>query len=155
LALRILTDWGSNGAPEIYIGRGRLDLYHTFQVAISETGTEPFFPAYAEARMNDPLKPARCAVLLKAVAEVERLRIIQCLRESPRNVGELAAQLNVEIVNVSHHLGVLRRAGIVQNERQGRSVLYRLHPQVFHPTPASRKTDFLDFGCCRLEMPKA
>ena len=104
--------------------------------------------------MNDPLKAAHCSVLLKAVAEAERLRIIQCLRESPRHVGELALLLQVEIVNVSHHLGVLRRAGIVQNERRGRSVLYRLHPNVYRPTPASRKTDYLDFGCCRLELPK-
>jgi ArsR family transcriptional regulator len=105
--------------------------------------------------MNDLLKSARCAVVLKAVAEAERLRIIQCLRESPRNVGELATLLHVGIVNISHHLGVLRRAGIVQNERQGRSVLYRLHPNIYRPTPAARKTDFLDFGCCRLEMPKS
>ena len=105
--------------------------------------------------MNDPLKAAHCSVLLKAVAEAERLRIIQCLRESPRHVGELALLLQVEIVNISHHLGVLRRAGIVQNERRGRSVLYRLHPSIYRPTPASRKTDCLDFGCCRLELPKS
>jgi ArsR family transcriptional regulator, nickel/cobalt-responsive transcriptional repressor len=105
--------------------------------------------------MNDPLKSDRCAVLLKAVAEAERLRIIQCLRESPRHVGELAALLHVEIVNVSHHLGVLRRAGIVQNERRGRSVLYRLHPNIYRPTPISRKFDYLDLGCCRLELPKS
>ncbi len=105
--------------------------------------------------MNDPLNSARCAVLLKAVAEAERLRIIQCLRESPRHVGELATLLHVEIVNVSHHLGVLRRAGIVQNERRGRSVLYRLHPNIYRPTPISRKSDYLDLGCCRLELPKS
>jgi DNA-binding transcriptional ArsR family regulator len=104
--------------------------------------------------MNDPLKSNHCAVLLKAVAEAERLRIIQCLREGPKHVGVLARLLNIEMVNISHHLGVLRRAGIVRNERQGRSVLYRLHPNIYHPTPATRKTDFLDFGCCRLEMPK-
>ena len=39
-----------------------------------------------------------------------------------------------EVVNVSHHLGVLRHAGVVLDEKQGRFVVYRLHPDVFHPT---------------------
>jgi ArsR family transcriptional regulator, nickel/cobalt-responsive transcriptional repressor len=104
--------------------------------------------------MSEPLKPERCAPLLRALAEVDRLRIIQCLREGPRYVGELAKLLNVEIVNASHHLGILRRTGVVLNERRGRSVLYRLNPAVYKATPASRPVDFLDFGCCRVELPK-
>jgi ArsR family transcriptional regulator len=104
--------------------------------------------------MEDSLQPQRCARLLRAVADPERLRIIRCLRTGPLNVSELAAQLGAEIVNVSHHLGVLRQAGLVQDQKQGRFVLYRLHPDVFKPTADQDSTDFLDLGCCRLEMPK-
>lgn len=104
--------------------------------------------------MNDPLEPQRCARLLRAVAEPERLRIIQCLRQGPKNVSELATLLEAEVVNVSHHLGVLRQAGLVQDQKQGRFVLYRLHPDVFQPTSSSRSEDYLDFGCCRIEIPK-
>jgi ArsR family transcriptional regulator len=104
--------------------------------------------------MEESLEPQRCARLLRAVADPERLRIIRCLRTGPLNVSELAAQLGAEIVNVSHHLGVLRQAGLVQDQKQGRFVLYRLHPDVFKPTTDQDSTDFLDLGCCRLEMPK-
>ena len=49
--------------------------------------------------------------------EANRIRIIECLRTGSKNVTELAKALNVEIVNVSHHLGVLRTAGLVQKEQ--------------------------------------
>ena len=83
--------------------------------------------------MKDALQPDRCARMLRALADPERLRIITCLREGPRNVSELAALLHAEVVNVSHHLGVLRHAGVVCDEKQGRFVVYRLHPDVFRP----------------------
>ncbi|MBI3469349.1 MAG: winged helix-turn-helix transcriptional regulator [Planctomycetes bacterium] len=92
--------------------------------------------------------------MLRAMADPERLRIIQCLRRGPRNVGEIAAELGEEMVNVSHHLGVLRQAGIVLDERQGRFVVYQLHPDVFQPTASQAGSDHLDLGCCRLEIPK-
>ena len=104
--------------------------------------------------MSEPLEPQRCAQLLRAVGEVDRLRIIHHLREGPKYVGQLAELLHIDIVNVSHHLGILRRTGIVLNQRHGRSVQYRLNPVVHKPTPAARPSDYLDFGCCRLELPK-
>jgi ArsR family transcriptional regulator len=104
--------------------------------------------------MDDPLQPERCARLLRAVGDPDRLRLIHCLRGGPKNVGELAALLGAELVNVSHHLGVLRNAGLVLDEKQGRFVLYRLHPDVFRGTTASGDSEYLDFGCCRIEIPK-
>jgi ArsR family transcriptional regulator len=92
--------------------------------------------------------------MLRAVAEPERLRIIHCLRAGPKNVGELAAELGATVVNVSHHLGVLRQAELVQDEKQGRFVIYRLHPDVFRPAESPHDTDHIDLGCCRLEIPK-
>jgi len=104
--------------------------------------------------MNDELQAERCARKLRALAEPERLRIVQCLRDGPRNVGELAGLLNAEVVNISHHLGVLRHAGLVQDEKKGRFVVYSLHPDVFHPDDKRHGTEHLDLGCCRLEIPK-
>ncbi len=62
--------------------------------------------------MNDKLESDRCARLLRAMADPERLKIVQCLRDGPKNVSEIAELLGEEVVNVSHHLGVLRNAGI-------------------------------------------
>jgi ArsR family transcriptional regulator, nickel/cobalt-responsive transcriptional repressor len=105
-------------------------------------------------RMQDDLQSDLCARRLRAVADPDRLRIIQCLRSGPKNVGEIATELGAEIVNVSHHLGVLRHAGMVRDHKQGRFVLYQLHPDLFQTTPGASTTDHLDLGCCRLEIPR-
>jgi DNA-binding transcriptional ArsR family regulator len=102
--------------------------------------------------LKDVMGSSRCAELLKALADAERLRLVQALRERPRNVSDLARALGSEIGNVSHHLKVLRRMGIVCNRRQGKAVIYSLSKDVFAPQSAG--SDLLDLGCCRLEMPK-
>jgi DNA-binding transcriptional ArsR family regulator len=104
--------------------------------------------------IQDDLQPEQCARYLRAVGDPDRLRIIECLRTGPQNVSELASVLKAEMVNISHHLGVLRQAGLVKAEKQGRFVLYRLHPDVFRPAAKARAEDCLDFGCCRIEIPR-
>jgi len=91
--------------------------------------------------------------MLKALADPDRLRIIRILRGGPKNVSELAVLLEAQVVNVSHHLSVLRHAGLVLDERQGRFVLYHLPADVFQPASRSARAEYLDLGCCRLEMP--
>jgi DNA-binding transcriptional ArsR family regulator len=103
--------------------------------------------------MPESLEPERCARMLKALAEPERLRIIDCLRQGSRNVSEIARETQADIVNVSHHLGVLRGAGLVQDHKQGRFVVYQLHPDIFEAADGAQR-EHLDLGCCRLEMPK-
>ena len=100
--------------------------------------------------MRDQLQSNDCARYLKALADPERLRIVQCLQTGAKNVSELAALLQVELVNVSHHLGVLRHAGLVQDERQGKFILYTLHPDFYRP--GGEAVDAIDLGCCRLEL---
>ena len=90
-----------------------------------------------------------CARRLKALADPERLRIIDLLFAGPRNVSDLAELLDDEIVKVSHHLGVLRRAELVQTRKEGRHVQYALHPDISHAPHA------IELGCCRLVLPIA
>src|SRR5438045_436501 len=103
--------------------------------------------------MPDSLQPDRCARLLRALADPERLRLISVLRGGPHNVTQLAELLKSEIVNVSHHLGVLRHAGLVQDVKQGRFVVYSLHPNVYQPGNEASAVDYLNLDCCRLEIP--
>ncbi len=102
----------------------------------------------------DPLQPTHCASLFKALGDAERLRIIRCLRDGPKNVSDLAALLGSEIVKVSHHLGVLRHAHLVVDDKQGRFVFYRLHPGRRAATGGGRRAFFLNLGCCRVELPR-
>lgn len=101
---------------------------------------------------EDPLSSKVCAERLKALADQDRLNIVQALRTGPKNVGEIAAELSGELANISHHLQILKREKIVDTEKQGRFVLYRLHPDIFADNRKS--SDCLDFGCCKLELPK-
>jgi ArsR family transcriptional regulator, nickel/cobalt-responsive transcriptional repressor len=102
--------------------------------------------------MQDPLSSKECAERLKALADADRLRIVQSLRSGPKNVGQIAAELRAEIANISHHLQILKRERLVDTQKNGRFVVYRLHPDVFAATRAS--SDCLDLGCCKLELPK-
>jgi len=103
--------------------------------------------------MKDPLQPTHCARLLAALAAPERLRIVGYLRQGRRTVSEIAAMLDEPMVNASHHLTVLRHAGLVHKERQGRHMLYSLPPDVFCLEEGS-STEHLNLGCCRIELPR-
>jgi DNA-binding transcriptional ArsR family regulator len=98
---------------------------------------------------------SRCAELLSALAAPERLQIIRVLREGGRSVGEIARVLRVLPVNISHHLMVLRHAGLVQNERKGRHILYSLRPGVLETEDSGTPIDHINLGCCRLELPRS
>jgi ArsR family transcriptional regulator len=66
------------------------------------------------------------AEVLKTLASPKRLEIIHLLANGPCEVGRLAAQLGISQPNVSQHLALMRSAGIVEAERDGREVRYRL-----------------------------
>lgn len=104
--------------------------------------------------METPAEFEACAQRLKAVADPDRLKLLSLLFQGPSNVGDLADRLKVDIVKVSHHLGVLRHAGIVQTEKQGRFVIYRLHPAVVPALPSARGGPLpqIDFGCCKVDL---
>lgn len=121
------------------------------------SGSEPRshrFEFSVRQKMNDTLDSRRCARMLRAVGDPERLRIIQCLRGGARTVSEVAAELDTPIVKVSHHLRILRHAGLLQDEKRGRFVSYRLHPEVFQPGRSATVAGHIDLGCCRIEIPK-
>jgi ArsR family transcriptional regulator len=93
-----------------------------------------------------------CAERLKAVADADRLRILNCLFAGPKTVGEIAEALGEELVKVSHHLGILRRSKILLASKQGRFVQYSVHPDVKPERLAADGSRKINFGCCKLEI---
>lgn len=53
------------------------------------------------------------AELFRALADPTRRRLLEHLVSSPSSAGELASRLGLPRVNVSHHLGVLAEAGLI------------------------------------------
>ena len=66
------------------------------------------------------------AEVLKTLASPRRLEILHALARGPIEVGRLAQLIGASQPNVSQHLSVLRNAGLVEAEREGREVRYRL-----------------------------
>jgi ArsR family transcriptional regulator len=104
--------------------------------------------------MKNPIRPRFCAQKLQALAGPERLRILCFLREGARNVTEIAEMLNTTLVNVSHHVGVLRQAGLIRGQKSGRFVYYSLTPGVLQRDDVTDSVEYFDLGCCRLEVPR-
>jgi DNA-binding transcriptional ArsR family regulator len=73
---------------------------------------------------------SRTSKMLKAIADTDRLRLVLQLKTGEKSVGTLADAIGADIVNVSHHLGVLRGGGLVRDKKIGRFVFYALNPDV-------------------------
>ncbi len=101
----------------------------------------------------EPFPTPACADQLKALGDPIRLRIIDALRYGEMTVTDISLALELEMVIVSHHLGILKNAQLVERERDGRYINYRLRTDLLQKARGSAK-DYLNLGCCRLEVPK-
>jgi len=81
--------------------------------------------AWVDARDMDEIEILQ-AEIMRTLANPRRLRIIHRLAGEPVEVGRIAADLGISQPNVSQHLAVMRAAGVVEAERAGREVRYRL-----------------------------
>ena len=99
--------------------------------------------------MKASTKPSSCAEKLKLLADTTRLAVLESLMEHPKHVGELVTLLAVEQSLLSHHLALLREAGLVEAARDGKTMRYQLAPGVENSTPGKS----LDLGCCQLSFP--
>lgn len=66
------------------------------------------------------------AEVLKTLSSPRRLEIVHRLAEGPCEVSRLADELGISQPNVSQHLAVMRSSGLVEANRDGREVHYRL-----------------------------
>lgn len=66
------------------------------------------------------------AAYFRGLSEPTRLRILNCLRNGERNVGELAELCGYTAGNVSRHLAVLTHCGMVVRESRGTNAYYRI-----------------------------
>lgn len=98
------------------------------------------------------LNPAKCAGMLRAIGDETRLRILESLLVRDKCVMELVKDVRRRQPHVSHHLRILRDAGLVEGLRDGKRVCYRVAPHVQRALKGSRSPT-LEFGCCRISFP--
>lgn len=65
----------------------------------------------------------------RAIAEPHRRAILRLVRDRELSAGQIASHFDVTRPAVSQHLTVLRRAGLLDERRQGTRRLYRMRPE--------------------------
>lgn len=68
--------------------------------------------------------------VFKALADPTRRRVLQLLRKGPMSAGALSEHFSVSKPTMSAHFAVLQNAGLVDAEKNGRTILYRLKMSV-------------------------
>ena len=81
----------------------------------------------------------------RALADVNRLRIVRRLAETPSTVTELIDHVGLSQPLVSHHVKRLRDAGLVVTRRAGRETICSLRPGAFDEV-AARERDVLGYA---------
>jgi DNA-binding transcriptional ArsR family regulator len=66
---------------------------------------------------------------MAAMAEPNRFRIVELLRDGPRPVGAIVEALALGQPQVSRHLRILAEAGVVESSKQAQQRIYRLRPE--------------------------
>lgn len=97
-------------------------------VVVSTPGWQPVvqYPA-AGAAPSEPVPLETLTLRLEALAHPVRLRLLRTLARGPHTNGELAHAWELSPPEVSRHLAVLRRAGLLSARRHGRYVRYSLN----------------------------
>jgi DNA-binding transcriptional ArsR family regulator len=98
--------------------------------------------SYADARA--------VARMFAALGEPTRLKIATHLLAGPSHVGALADAVGEPMVNISHHLGVMRQAGVLVDEKKWRQVFYRFRENVITPGGEDGIAATLTFGPYRV-----
>lgn len=84
--------------------------------------------------------------IFKALSDKQRLRILALLTQSPLVVNDIKTVLKLSMSTVSQHLSILREADLLLDNKQGRWVIYSIHPDL-------KKTDTLS-GAIYKELSK-
>ena len=67
----------------------------------------------------------------RALADPTRRRILELLARRDLTAGEIAEEFPIAFASVSRHLSLLKEAGLVDAEREGQFIRYRLNTTVY------------------------
>ena len=93
-----------------------------------------------------------CIAALKALGEETRLRILRLLIKEPMSVNDIADRLKASQYNVSKHLRIMREAGLLEVEKQGKERFYGVTRNLKRQVAANNNV--LDLGCCTFRFDK-
>lgn len=68
-----------------------------------------------------------CCQIFFAMGDGTRLKILELLQKEELCVSDICKRFDITQPSVSHHLDILKRAGLVTNEKRGREVFYKFN----------------------------
>lgn len=69
-------------------------------------------------------------ILFKALNDATRRAILELLRKKDLTAGEIAEQFNISKPSISHHLDLLKQAGLIEATKEGQFIYYTLNTTV-------------------------
>lgn len=69
-------------------------------------------------------------ILFKALNDATRREMLELLKDRDMNAGEIADKFNMTKPSISHHLDLLKQAGLVNSSKEGQFVIYSLNTTV-------------------------
>ena len=67
---------------------------------------------------------------IKALADPTRRRTLELLKKGPLSAGELGKEFDMTGATMSHHLSMLKKAGLVQDNKKGTFIYYEINTSV-------------------------
>ena len=87
------------------------------------------------------------SIVLKALADDNRLQIIRELLKNEASVQDLSDRLEIKTYNMSKHLKILETSGLVKKRKEGIHRIYHITENL--RTRLSDDNQVLDLGCCK------
>ena len=98
------------------------------------------------------MKAVDCMSVLKALGEMNRLRIMRLLMSRELDVNTIAERLGLTEYNVSKHLRILKEAGLLEMQKDGKQRLYGVVTHLKDKLAANGSV--LELGCCTFRFDK-
>jgi DNA-binding transcriptional ArsR family regulator len=83
--------------------------------------------------IDETASPAGTDVVLRALADPHRRAIIRLIQDTELPAGRIASNFTLTQQAVSQHLTVLKKAGLLEERRDGTRRLYRFHSDAMAP----------------------
>ncbi|MCK5211281.1 winged helix-turn-helix transcriptional regulator [Candidatus Parcubacteria bacterium] len=73
-------------------------------------------------------------ITFQALADPSRRKILEILKKKDMSVSEILKHFDITMPSLSHHLNILKQAGLVTFQRKGQELIYSLNLSVFEQT---------------------
>ena len=93
-----------------------------------------------------------CIAVMKALGEMNRLRIMRLLLKEQLGVNAISGRLKISQYNVSKHLRILKEAGLLERQKAGKLRLYAVAAALKDQLAANQ--NLLELDCCTFRFDK-